>query len=161
MDDAQLFLTPLGLAGDTVTHSGPDSSGKPVHGGYDRAVYAFPWELHGPVLKKLVGPLVFRGRVGENLRVDVDENLVHVGDVWEWGEALLQVTGPRVPGPTLATYFDGIPVDRIMTEHGMCGWFLRVLRPGLVNVMGKIKVVELHDGPTIAEELRRIVGTRV
>lgn len=162
--DPQLYLTPLQLPGDTVTHTGIDpATGKQLHGGPDRAVYAFPWEQHEPALKKLVGPLDFRGRVGENLRVaGVDETTVHVGDIWKWGDALLQVTGPRIPGPTLRIYF-GAPVDETMIRLGMCGWFLRVVRPGLVHVVDKkIKMVERQDGsPTIAEELCRLVETGV
>lgn len=162
--DDRVYLTPLGLAGDNVTNTAllPGTSTR-VHGGDDRAVYAFAWRAHFPTLTAAFGSRPFMGKgVGENLRVDgATEADVRIGDWWQWGDALLEVTGPRIPGVTLPIYFDGLQVDQAMIDAGMCGWFLRVIKPGLVSTRGQIRRVR-HEisRPTILQEFERRTAHR-
>ena len=87
---APLWLSTLNLAGDGQA----DLS---VHGGVDKAVYAYPSEhldAWSAELDEELGPAPF----GENLStIGVLETDVGIGDVWTWGEAVLQVTQPRWP----------------------------------------------------------------
>ena len=80
-----LWLSTLNLSGDGQA----DLS---VHGGVDKAVYAYPSE-HLPAwsaeLEETLGPAPF----GENLSTrGVLESDVCIGDVWSWGAAHLQVS---------------------------------------------------------------------
>jgi MOSC domain len=110
---AVLRLSGLNLAGDRQA----DLS---VHGGVDKAVYAYPSEHLGLWSEELddeLGPAPF----GENLStVGVLERDVRIGDVWSWGTAVLQVSQPRwpcrtTPGTTPAIA-PGTTPDRIF-EH--------------------------------------------
>jgi MOSC domain-containing protein YiiM len=83
-------LGPSGVAGDTVCDTA-------FHGGPHQAVYAYAvedvayWvtELHGPIPP---------GGMGENLTLSgVDCSGAVVGERWRVGDAVLVVTGPRVP----------------------------------------------------------------
>lgn len=87
---AVLWLSAVNLAGDGQADLG-------VHGGIDKAVYAYPSEHLGAWSAELeadLGPAPF----GENLStVDALERDVRIRDVWSWGDATLQVTQPRGP----------------------------------------------------------------
>ncbi len=115
-----------------------------VHGGPDKAVYAYPSE-HLPAwseeLDQDLGPAAF----GENLTtVGGTEDDVCIGDRWAWGEALVEVCQPRWPCFKLAMLRGRGDVGRRMKETGRTGWYLRVLREGAVPVTGSIEVVFHH-----------------
>ncbi len=126
-----LWLSALNLAGDGQA----DLS---VHGGRDKAVYAYPSEHLSAWSQELdadLGPAPF----GENLSTEgVLEQDVCIGDVWSWGTALLQVTQPRWPCFKLALYRGRADVQARMRSTGRTGWYLRVLEPGEVPAAGPI-----------------------
>jgi MOSC domain-containing protein YiiM len=117
-----------------------------VHGGPDKAVYAYPsefyelWSRERPELD--FGP----GTFGENLTTQglLDED-VSVGDRFRIGTAELVVTQPRLPCFKL-----GIKMgrDRFVTEfleRGLYGFYLAVAREGEVEAGDPI--TELHRDP--------------
>ena len=129
-----LWLSELNLSGDGQA----DLS---VHGGADKAVYAYPSEhLDGwrEELGSELGPAPF----GENLSTHgVLEHEARIGDVWSWGGALLQVTQPRWPCFKLALHRDRPDIQARLRASGRTGWYLRVLQPGEVPSAGPIDLV--------------------
>jgi len=115
-----------------------------VHGGPDQAVYAYPSEHLLLWTEELERETPFGpGAFGENLTTSGWlEHEVHIGDVWAWGDALLQVVQPRSPCFKLGIVTDRRDVLRRMVANGRTGWYLRVLRAGTVPVVGPIQVVE-------------------
>jgi MOSC domain-containing protein YiiM len=115
---------PLHLDGD-------DQADDKHHGGPDRAVLGYSVE-HYPLWRAEAPGFDFpNGCFGENLSISgLDESTVCIGDVWEVGETLLEVTYPRVPCYKLNGR-SGIPT---LLSHviatGRIGWFHRVLREG-------------------------------
>ena len=147
-----LRLDPTNLEGDRQA----DTS---VHGGPDKAVYAYPAEHYGTWRDE--GVDVGVGGVGENLSVrGGDEGAVRVGSVWAWGEALVQVTQPRSPCYKLAAHTGRRDIGPRLLETARSGWYLRVLQPGVVPTSGRI-VLEEDDpaAPTVAEALDAMFGT--
>nr|WP_051125045.1 MOSC domain-containing protein [Amycolatopsis benzoatilytica] len=145
VDAAELALSELNLAGDR-------QADLTVHGGPDKAVYVYPVE-HYPVWAS-EGYDVAHGDFGENLSVGgALEDDVRIGDVWSWGDAVVQVSQPRHPCFKLAMRTGRKEVVPAMIDAERCGWYLRVLRPGVVPTSGKISV-ERADGPTVAETFR-------
>ena len=140
-----LWLSMINLAGDGQA----DLS---VHGGPDKAVYAYPSEHLGPWSEELettLGPAPF----GENLStIGVREADVCIGDVWSWGEATLEVCQPRWPCAKLALHRGRADIQSRLRRSGRTGWYLRVLEPGAVRTDAEI-VVARHDpaGLTIAD----------
>jgi len=128
-----LWLSELNLGGDGQA----DLS---VHGGVDKAVYAYPSEHLDPwsdELEEELGPAPF----GENVStVGVLERDVRVGDVWSWGGAVLQVSQPRWPCFKLALHRRRPDIQARFRASGRTGWYLRVLRPGEVPAAGPIEV---------------------
>ena len=131
-----LRLTEINLEGDGQADTKESRFGGQVHGGPDQAVYAFPAE-HYARFEATLGRAVTPGFVGENLTVrGATEADVRIGDVWEWGEARLQVTGPRSPCYKLGIRMGRQALRRWVREEGLVGWYLRVLRPGTVPTSG-------------------------
>ncbi|MDB5179156.1 MAG: sulfurase [Patescibacteria group bacterium] len=159
----ELYLTFTGLAGDQPTETRPKTAketegGNPgqIHGGNDKAVYVYPWGLHLPHWLDELGEEGLENRsLGENLRVaGASEADVRIGDRWEWGEALVEVSKVRTPCETLETYYGGGRYRMIkrMAANGLCGWYLRVLRDGVVPTQGPIMVVHRAlEAPTVAQ----------
>lgn len=152
----ELLLTYTNLLGDQQVDTKPKPDGRQLHGGNEMAVYVYPREHYEGWLAEL-GIELQPPKFGENLSVSgLTEDDVHVGDKWQWGEALLEVSKPRQPCYKLKWHL-GIPdIEAKMWENGMCGWYLRVLTPGLVPTSGSIQVVEVTEAaPTIAEVLQQ------
>jgi MOSC domain-containing protein YiiM len=130
---SQLELTTLNLAGDA-------QADVRVHGGPDKAVYAYPAD-HFPWWSALLNRAVGPGAFGENLTVaGTTEAAVGIGDRWFWGDAVLEVAQPRSPCYKLALHAGTSEVGRAMNGNGFTGWYLRVLAPGTVPAIGTISV---------------------
>jgi MOSC domain-containing protein YiiM len=130
---ATLWLSEVNLSGDGQA----DLS---LHGGVDKAVYAYPSEhlaAWSEELDEALGPAAF----GENVStIGVLEDEVRIGDVWSWGGALLQVTQPRWPCFKLALYRERADIQARLRTSGRTGWYLRVLQPGEVPAAGPIEL---------------------
>jgi MOSC domain-containing protein YiiM len=139
-----LGLTTINLDGDEQADTRPDAFGAQVHGGPDQAVYAYPFE-HYPAFERELGRPCECGLVGENLTVrGATEGQVCIGDVWRWGNALLQISAPRLPCYKLGIRLGKQAMRKWIREGGRTGWYLRVLRTGTVPTTGTIEVVERH-----------------
>jgi MOSC domain-containing protein YiiM len=153
VDGASLYLDTLNLEGDRQA----DLS---AHGGPDKAVYAYPIEHIHQWTAELGQPLG-PGSFGENLTTQgALEPDVYIGDVWAWGEALLQVSQPRTPCFKLATYRARNDLPKKLVAKGLTGWYLRVLRAGRVPTSGAIEIVERHPAAitVLAVHQARLLG---
>lgn len=111
-----------------------DEQGDPrVHGGPDKAVhhYAFDhysaWRDELGMLPLLQAP----GAFGENVSTrGLDEGNVCLGDRFELGTALLEVSQGRQPCWKLNDRFDVPDMVRRVQSSGRTGWYYRVLQPG-------------------------------
>ena len=150
-----IVLTKTNLEGDGQSDTKESRFGGQVHGGPEQAVYAFASE-HYPRLEELTGKPSYPGLVGENLTLrGATEATVCIGDVWEWGEALLQISVPRSPCYKLGIRLGKQALRRWIREEGMVGWYLRVLRTGKVPTSGHITVVEKHPAAVSVLEVHR------
>lgn len=147
VDDGSPFLTL-----DRLNLEGDGQADLSVHGGPDKAVYAYPSEHLGPWTEELGGGELGPAPFGENLSTaGWTEDDVCIGDQWAWGEALLEVCQPRWPCFKLALHRGRGDVGPRMRKTGRTGWYLRVLEPGRVPVAGPVRVVGRHPlGATVA-----------
>lgn len=123
-----------------------------VHGGADKALYTYPSE-HLATWSAELGEMLDAAPFGENLStVGVVEADVGVGDVWRWGDAVLQICQPRWPCFKLALHRQRADIQKLMRANGRTGWYHRVLEPGEVEVGSSIEVIERDPaGLTIAD----------
>jgi len=121
-----------------------------VHGGRDKAVYAYPSE-HWMWWQKAHGLVCSANTFGENLTVEgADERDIRIGDRFRWGEALLEVSQPRAPCFKLGLHTrEDIPAR--LTQSGRCGWYLRVVEVGFAAVNGALVREVESEGPTVRE----------
>jgi len=129
---------------DHLNIEGDGQADPSVHGGEDKAVYAYPSEHLAPWSAELgqdLGPAAF----GENVTTaGWTEDDVRIGDRWEWGDAVLEVCQPRWPCYKLVMHRGRGDIQRRMHANGRTGWYLRVLQAGRVPVAGPITVAERH-----------------
>ncbi|MBA7803556.1 6-hydroxyaminopurine reductase [Citrobacter sp. C348] len=127
--DGELMLTELGLAGDEQAET-------KIHGGPDRALCHYPrehylyWQQAFPEQAELFVAPAF----GENLSTQgMTEENVFIGDIFQWGEALIQVTQPRSPCFKLNFHFAISDMASQMQDAGKTGWLCSVIAPGMVS----------------------------
>ncbi len=137
-----VYLDKTNLEGDG--QADPD-----VHGGEEKAVYAYPAE-HLATWSAELGQDLSYAAFGENLSTGGWlEDEVRIGDRWQWGEALMEVCQPRWPCYKLGIYRGSQKVPPRLRETGRTGWYLRVLEPGRVPVAGPISVEPHFMGATV------------
>jgi len=106
-----------------------------VHGGAEKAVYAYPGEHYAFWRQELSGLALPWGTFGENLTTDgLLEGAVHIGDRFRVGTAELMVTQPRMPCFKLAVRFDRPDIVKRFLTSGRTGFYLAVLQEGEVTV---------------------------
>ncbi|MBX9581769.1 MAG: MOSC domain-containing protein [Gemmataceae bacterium] len=129
----------LNLAGDAQA----DLS---VHGGLNKAVYAYPAE-HYPAWQAETGRAFPFGRFGENLTTEgLLEDEVRIGDVFRFGTAVLEVAQPRMPCFKLAIRMNDPGFPKRFMKSGRTGFYLRVVEEGDVAAGDGIGVVSRADG---------------
>jgi MOSC domain-containing protein YiiM len=139
------FVTvrPLNLEGDS-------QSDLTVHGGIDKAVYAYPSEHY--VYWRDRFPDLSWGSFGENFTTEglVEEN-VRIGDHFSIGSAEFQITQPRFPCFKLGARFGTQKMIKFFLDSGRTGFYLRVLKEGQVRRGDDIvKVSSQNNSQTIA-----------
>jgi MOSC domain-containing protein YiiM len=113
-----------------------------VHGGLDKAVYAYsldalPWWRKERPKDEFGG-----GSFGENLSMDhLDEKEICVGDTFEVGEAVLQASQPRFPCSKLSVKFNDVSILKQFNQLARMGVYFRVLQTGLLGVGDSFKLV--------------------
>jgi MOSC domain-containing protein YiiM len=126
-----------------------------VHGGVDKALYAYAAEdldWWSAQLGRALGP----GSFGENLTVrGIDVAGAEVGERWRVGGAVLEVSQPRIPCYKLGIRMGSQRFPRQFAAAGRPGAYLRILTEGEVAAGDPVEVVH-HPGHglTVAEVSR-------
>jgi MOSC domain-containing protein YiiM len=144
-------VTRLSLEGDK-------QSDLRVHGGPDKAVYAYPSEHYAYWARELPGMDLPWGAFGENFTTEgLLERDVRIGDRFEVGTAELQVTDPRMPCYKLGVRFDRDDMVKRFLASGTSGFYFAVLREGEVAAGDPIELVARGDREvTIADVVDRL-----
>lgn len=113
------------------------------HGGIDQAVYAYSAN-HYDYWKKLYPHLNFNfGMFGENLTItNLDETTINVGDVYQLGSALVEVTKPREPCFKLIFRFQNEAIVQQFWDTTYCGVYFKVLQTGIVKNDDSLQLVK-------------------
>jgi MOSC domain-containing protein YiiM len=118
----------LNLAGD-------EQSDLTVHGGLDKAVYAYPGEHYHYWKEQLPDRELPHGMFGENLTtLGLEEQNVFIGDRLKVGSAVLQVTQPRMPCYKLGVKFGDPGIIKRFFRSGKWGIYFKVLEEGELEV---------------------------
>ena len=123
------------------------------HGGIEKAVYGYS-ENYYDFWKPFYPQLDWNyGMFGENLTItDLDETNIFVGNVYNVGEAKIEVTKPREPCYKLGIRFNDPKIIKQFWNSTKSGIYFKVLQPGYVDRDDKmILIKEASDKPTIAQ----------
>jgi MOSC domain-containing protein YiiM len=136
----RVFVGPEGLRGD-------GQADRSVHGGREKAVYAYDeasadyWQAE--LGRSELGP----GAFGENLRLSGwPEDCVCIGDRLRIGTATLEVSQPRQPCAKLGMRFDDPTFPKRFLASGRVGYYLRVLEPGEIEAGDEVERIERGSG---------------
>ena len=129
---------PIEVAG--VNLAGDDQADRRVHGGIDKAVYAYATEDYDWWAERL-GPLE-PGTFGENLTTTgIALTDAHIGDRWRVGSALLEVAQPRQPCFKLGIRMGDDAFPGAFEAARRPGVYLRIVAPGSIGTGDAIEVV--------------------
>lgn len=146
-------VKPLGLEGD-------EQADLSVHGGLEKAVYAYPEEHYAfwraqrreAGVAEIDETLAF-GAVGENLTLSgLLETQVWVGDLLEFADCMLRVEQPREPCFKFNAAMGFNTAVKAMAQSGFCGFYLSVHTAGSLQA-GQSFV--LHPGPRRVSVMER------
>lgn len=135
----QVLLTLEGFEGD-------GQADRVNHGGTDKAVCVYPIE-HYAFWEEQLGKKLEYSAFGENLTVSgLLETEVCIGDVFEIGSALLQVSQPRFPCFKLSQKHGPADMPAKVLSTGYSGFYFRVLREGQIASGDRIVKKESGEG---------------
>ena len=140
----------------TLNLDGDEQSDLTVHGGADKAVYAYPSEHYAYWREQLPRIDFPWGAFGENLTTaGLTETAVHVGDRLHIGAAEFVVTQPRLPCFKLGIRFGRLDMVKRFQESGRTGFYLAVVGEGALHAGDAIRHTpgEQH-GVSIADVAR-------
>lgn len=109
------------------------------HGGVDKAVCVYTGD-HYPYWEQELNQDLVYGAFGENITVSgMREEDVCIGDTFELGQAIVQVTQPRQPCFKLAKKYNIPKLPLYFQETGYTGFYFRVLKEGWVSSVDTLK----------------------
>ena len=135
-------VMPLGLFGD-------EQADLTVHGGLEKAVYAYPSE-HYPFWQDArqqaglgrIDDSLPHGSLGENLTLSgLLETVVWAGDVLRFAHCELRVTLPREPCYKFNASIGFAGASRLMAQSGFCGFYLSVQTPGVLRAGDSFELI--------------------
>ena len=132
-----------------------DGQGDPsVHGGIHKAVYIYPIEHYDYWKGELGRDDLAYGKFGENLTVEgMLEDTVHIGDVFRIGEALVEVSQPRVPCFKLGIKMRDPQIVKPFLQSERVGFYVRVLEEGTVGAGDVIERTRVGEGQMTVKEI--------
>ena len=130
-----------------------------VHGGPDKAIYAYPVE-HYAFWEDQLGRSLPWGSFGENLTIEGAplEQEAAVGDRLRIGSAELVVTQPRLPCYKLGIHFQDPGMVRRFLAAGRTGYYLRIAVEGDIGVGDRIDLLARHPAQVAVSELTRLIA---
>ena len=160
-----IFKRPIAgrVAVRTENLEGDQQSDRSVHGGPDKAVYAYPVEHYEAWQADLAEVDLPPGSFGENLTVSGGwlEDRVRIGDRFRIGSARFEVSQPRLPCLKLNLRFQRPDMVRLMLATGRFGFYLRVLAEGDIGAGDAIgREAEAPHDFSVAEAARLAVIDR-
>jgi MOSC domain-containing protein YiiM len=133
------------VAARGVNLAGDEQADREVHGGHDKAVYAYAvedtrWWEHE--LGRIIGP----GGFGENLTVvGLDLTAAVIGERWRAGSTELEVSQPRLPCWKLGLRMDDPRFPQRFTRAGRPGAYLRIVAEGDIGAGDDVRITSRPD----------------
>ena len=149
----------LGVKGD-------EQADLAVHGGIEKAIYVYPAE-HYPFWNELLSretkkPVALQhGTIGENFTIEgLLETEVFVGDRLQIGELEFAVVKLREPCFKFNAAVGYKGASKAMLQSGFSGWYLRVLKTGVLTAGAAITIIPGARETSIAQQNQKLLRNR-
>ncbi len=132
---------------------GDQQSDLSVHGGVEKAVYAYPSEHYAFWRNQIASTDFPWGAFGENLTTEgLLEDRVHIGDRFRAGSTEFIVTQPRMPCFKLGIRFNRPDMVKRFLRSGRVGFYLAVVQEGDIGAGDSLDLVaEDNSHVTVAD----------
>jgi len=127
-----------------------------VHGGPDKAVYAYPAEHYSFWREQFPEMELPWGMFGENLTIEGLDESIHIGDHFEIGSAHLMVTQPRMPCYKLGLKFGRDDILKRFLRSGLTGFYFAVLKEGEVAAGDPIRLLHSDEHQVKVADITRL-----
>lgn len=139
----RIAVQALGLAGD-------EQSDLTVHGGLNKAVYAYPHEhyafwqtVRSQASAQEWGSALPFGQLGENLTLTgLLESDAYIGDQLHFPDCVLAISEPRRPCYKFDAVMGFKQASKMMAQSGYCGYYLSVIQPGTLAAGESFDIVQ-------------------
>ena len=129
-----------------------------VHGGYDKAVYAYSYTHYQKWSEKLNSDFKEYGLVGENLTIDdFNEDKINIGDQFKINECLLQVSQPRIPCYKIGIKLNSREFPKMFSQSGLLGGYLRVIHDGEITSGDEIHKVHSEENSMSLKDIAHLL----
>jgi MOSC domain-containing protein YiiM len=143
-----------------VNFAGDDQADRTVHGGADKAVYAYSREDYD-FWRDHEGVETTPGLFGENLTVEgVDLSLAQPGERWRVGSTVLEVAQPRLPCYKLGIRMDDQRFLKRFLAALRLGAYLRIVREGDVGAGDAIEIIAKPDHSVTLRDMAQALQDR-
>jgi MOSC domain-containing protein YiiM len=128
-----------------------------VHGGPNKAIYAYPSEHYAYWRGEFPSMELPWGMFGENFTIEgLLEEAVHIGDRFRIGSGVMMATQPRIPCYKLAAKFGREDIIQRFLESGRSGFYLKVVREGDVGAGDRIEPMSRDSAAVTVTEVARL-----
>ena len=128
-----------------------------VHGGAEKAIYAYPAEHYPYWRQELPDEALPWGAFGENLTVEgLAETTVNIGDRFRMGTAEVMVTQPRFPCFKLNLKFKRDDMVKRFLHSRLSGIYFSVVQEGDIGAGDAIELVSRDDHNVTVADIVKI-----
>jgi MOSC domain-containing protein YiiM len=156
---APVEVTMLGVKGD-------EQADLSVHGGIEKAIYVYPAEHYAfwdeLLTRETKEPVHLQhGAIGENFTIKgLVETEVFVGDRLQIGELEFAVVKLREPCFKFNAAVGYKGASKAMLQSGFSGWYLRVLKTGMLSAGAEISLIPGSRNISIAQQNQKLLNNR-
>ncbi len=123
------------------------------HGGKDQAVYLYSQDDYAYFSEQL-GTVLEPGTFGENLTLSNLPEPLYIGDRFEIGTVILEVTAPRIPCSTLAVRMNDMAFVKKFSKANRPGVYARVIQEGMLQTGDPVSYIRGKYDVTVLEEFQ-------
>jgi MOSC domain-containing protein YiiM len=128
-----------------------------VHGGVDKAVYAYAGEHYDYWRQELPEMSLPWGMFGENFTTEgMFEESVNIGDQFKVGTANLIATQPRMPCYKLGVKFGSMDMIKRFLASGLTGVYFKVMKEGHLEQGDEIKLIKKDENNVTIKDIVRL-----
>lgn len=140
----QVSINELGIINDI-------QADKRFHGGPEKALHQFALSSYEKIAKRY--PLLHKqtqpGSIGENISATgMNEHNVCIGDIYQVGGVIIQVSSPRIPCWKIDAKFKQPDLNQFIRQKRLCGWYYRVIQHGDIQ-LGDSLVLQQSPSPSL------------